>query len=695
VDGDGFAGDAYAIGLGPVPVALRGGTSRLFVAGVRGPWSLRFEPASGGALRREGALLPDAVEGETPEGWASFAVVNASAAWRDGPLVIPAAHPPTADAPAPSGLSPAPDPLPPLGVGRVANTLRAAGDAPPDGRWTVTAHEVDAGRAESFPLASIAPEAARRVTFLSSIDDSVQSYGYLPEIESPLHGLPVGTVLSLHGAGVDAVGQARAYGAKADFRIVAPTNRGPWGFNWHDWGRRDAYEALEDALRRFGGDPSLVHLTGHSMGGHGVWHLATADPDRWAAVAPSAGWRSFDTYPPDRPPDASPLAPLWRGADFGARPEDLVANLLPLPVFVLHGRADDVVPVSEAEAMVAALEAAGVRPAVHFAEGRKHWWGGEESAGADCVDWPGIFDLFRRSRRAGFPARVAFTSPDPSINRQEHWVRVEQPLRYGEPFRVAADRTRDGLRIRTENCRRLKVLDLGVPPARRILLDGREFEAAEGEDSAAFLRTGDGWERSGDGEPGEKDARLSGPFKRAFDRRFVLVVGTKGTGAENRESLGLARWHAAQWWARANGSAPVIRDADLLAAPDRWAGRNLLLYGNEETNAAWTRVVPATCPVRVRRGLVRVDEREWKGDGLGALVVHPRADDPGALVGAFGATGVRGARVGYGLAPFAPGVGYPDFAVFGQEILSAGDGGVRAAGWFDHRWRVQPGGFAR
>jgi hypothetical protein len=32
-------------------------------------------------------------------------------------------------------------------------------------------------------------------------------------------------------------------------------------------------------------------------------------------------------------------------------------------------------------------------------------------------------------------------------------------------------------------------------------------------------------------------------------------------------------------------------------------------------------------------------------------------------------------------------VGYPDYAIVGPDVLSSGDGGVRAAGFFDSAWR--------
>jgi hypothetical protein len=59
-----------------------------------------------------------------------------------------------------------------------------------------------------------------------------------------------------------------------------------------------------------------------------------------------------------------------------------------------------------------------------------------------------------------------------------------------------------------------------------------------------------------------------------------------------------------------------------------------------------------------------------------------------ALLGWFADSGPQGSRLGYTLAPFVSGVGCPDFAIFDASVLSKGDAGVRAAGWFDSHWRA-------
>src|SRR5262249_44453572 len=161
--------------------------------------------------------------------------------------------------------------------------------------------------------------------------------------------------------------------------------------DWEDWGRLDALEVLEAAKKRYGTDPRRTYLTGHSMGGHGAWHLGVTFPDRWAAVAPSAGWVSFATYgghaPPEKPTPAEEM--LWRCAARGDTAQ-LVRNLEKTPVYVLHGEADDNVPVTQARAMRKLLGDFHPDFAYYERPGAGHWWGNE------CVDWPPLFDFLRR-----------------------------------------------------------------------------------------------------------------------------------------------------------------------------------------------------------------------------------------------------------------------------------------------------------
>jgi hypothetical protein len=211
----------------------------------------------------------------------------------------------------------------------------------------------------------------------------------------------------------------------------------------------------------------------------------------------------------------------------------------------------------------------------------------------------------------------------------------------------------------------------------------------------SFERVGSEWRAAAPVDESQKSPRRSGPFKRAFDRRFVLVHGTAGDDVEDRELYERARYDAAHWWYRANGHARVCSDVEYVRDLARTVFDNVILYGNEETNAAWSRVLAEGCPIRVRRGELRCGEQSWKGDSLAALFVWPRVkagDDvpepDEALVGVIADTGVKGARLGSSLPLFSSGVGLPDYTLFSSDVLTRGDDGVLAAGWFDHRWRL-------
>ena len=131
--------------------------------------------------------------------------------------------------------------------------------------------------------------------YVSKIDGSVQYYGIVPAKREPTNvdaNIKPALVLTLHGAGVEGIGQAACFTPKSNLITVAPTNRRPFGFDWEDWGRMDAIEVLQLAEEEFQTDPRRTYLTGHSMGGHGTWNVGVNFPGRFATLGPSAGWAS-------------------------------------------------------------------------------------------------------------------------------------------------------------------------------------------------------------------------------------------------------------------------------------------------------------------------------------------------------------------------------------------------------------------
>jgi hypothetical protein len=291
VNGFPRAGDVYGYGYMHLPVVLDKGSNTFLFATGRGQMSAKLvEPKAPVAFDTADPTLPDFIAGEISPVYAAVVVTNATTRPVSG-LTLEAR----------CGRDVRVTWLPTLNgvsvrkVGFLAPSPGPTNTDTAEVSLTLKSREVVLDTAKlTFRVRT--PKQSHRRTFASAIDGSVQYYAVQPAQGPMPPGERPALVLSVHGASVEAQGQADAYGPKSWCHIVAPTNRRPYGFDWEDWGRLDALEVLADAERRYNTDPARTYLTGHSMGGHGTWQLGVHFPDKFAGIAPSAGWISFWTY---------------------------------------------------------------------------------------------------------------------------------------------------------------------------------------------------------------------------------------------------------------------------------------------------------------------------------------------------------------------------------------------------------------
>ncbi len=693
VNGRAYSGDVYRFGFGGVPVQLEAGVNHFYVSGSRGGFTLTF-PVSESGLYHGGwdDTVPHLTAGEAARGALGLELANLSE-HPTGPIQVRYGG---------EGLDQRVinfEGLAALGVNQFS--LPLSGKGPGVDRTEPVAlnvrvtHAPPSSKAASRParvldfnldLKVVQPGQKVLRTYESGVDGSVQRYALVPpsaaEEGAAVEEAEMGMVLSLHGASVTAWRQASCYRQRPDFWLVAPENRRAFGFDWQDWGRRDAYDVLDLALVESDVSRRKTYVTGHSMGGHGAWHLAANDLDGFAACAPSAGWESFDSYG-GRP--QGELRELWHAADASSKTLDLIDNLKQLPVYVLHGTADSTVSAKEALTMMGALSEANGTFEAHFQGGAGHWWGDQ------CMDWPPIFEFFRGKSIPEMPLSIDFTTVAPSIDSTHHYVHVEQPMRYGEPLRIQGKLDPDAslAEFTTKN---VQLFQFELPYS-SVQLDGQLLEVEPHEGGHWFRRSEESWSQvEGGPSSTEKSAARSGTLKRAFDNQFLMVVGTGGNEAEDRALAARAAFDAGVWRYRGNGRAEIWTDEKLQSSLEETAGRNIILYGNSETNSAWSLVLDEGCPIQVRQGVVELkrgeDRERYEGEDIGCAFVFPRRGEEETLVGVLADTGVLATRLGSVLAPFVSGVGYPDYAVFDSGILSRGDGGVLAAGWMDSSWVI-------
>jgi hypothetical protein len=197
---------------------------------------------------------------------------------------------------------------------------------------------------------------------------------------------------------------------------------------------------------------------------------------------------------------------------------------------------------------------------------------------------------------------------------------------------------------------------------------------------------------------GGKGAQAGGPLRQAFGHGFVLVYGTGGDEAMDRALLEQARFDAQRWMYRAHGQGVLLPDTGWRRAPrdEALEARNVILYGNRFSNRLLGELdgPEHPFPLRLAGVGVRLGERVLAGPDQAAYGVLP-GPAPHQLLGVMGSTSARASRLGFTTMLFVSGAGWPDYVVFDEGVLETGDGGVRAAGWFDYAWRVQAGGFLR
>lgn len=684
VNGERRGGDVYNLGITALPIELREGDNELLFKGGRGRMRIELrEPEAELFWLDSDVTKPDVVD--NGDYVAAAPLVNATAGqligvqgvWDGGRFV-------TQVAPGLGGIAP-------LGVRKlpVHMVLPATSET---GEITTKLEALSGMTRVQMPvsLGVRQPHDKHSQTFISDIDGSVQYYAVTPPPEGERAD---SLILTLHGASVEARNQANAYGHKDWATIIAPTNRRPFGFDWEDWGRIDAMEVFDHAAASFGltGSPK-TYLTGHSMGGHGAWQVGAHFAPKFAAIGPSAGWRDFWSYGGAGEFDeGDPIGQILNTANNASRTLLLEENYADLGVYVLHGDADDNVPVGQARYMRERLAKFHPDFAYYERPGAGHWWGNQ------CVDWPPMMRFFEDRSIDMAPARERFTTINPAISSEARLFTIQRQARSMEPATLAVVRptAEAPMDITTSNVLAFsldhEVID-GEHFRDTVMIDGQEVHRMGGGILYDFERAtlDDPWKAIAPlHDPALKGAHRAGPFKHAFDNNMAFVYATGGTEEENAWALAKARYDADTWQYRANGSVDVVPDTafDLDAAEN--ADRNVILYGCAESHQLWDALL-ADAPIRISRGSAMVGDRTIERADLAAHFLYPRPGSDTALVGVVCGTGAVGRRLADEPRYFISGVGYPDWMLTSPEVLETGVEGVIAAGFFDAKWSIDP-----
>ena len=682
-----------------LPIDLHQGENLLLFRYSRGGLKIRLLPVTRPiAFNANDETLPDAVIGNPLDAWGSIVVVNSGEASLKGLLLVCT---PAGGTPDTIGVPQ----VPAMGVRKAAFRIRTSPRAAKGtlavrltllGGATAGQHVIDT---VTIPIRVIASDDPRRETFLSSIDGSVQYYAVMPPQSGEFRDRPA-LFFSLHGAGVDALNQAASYEPKKWGYVVAPTNRRPYGFSWEDWGRLDALEVLDIAMKKYNIDEGRVYLTGHSMGGHGTWFMGATYPDRFAAIGPSAGWITFHSYRfTNAPEETTQVKRMLRRA---AAPSDLfslVDNYRHFGVYVLHGAKDDNVPPEQSHMMIDRLKPIHRDFEYYEQPDAGHWWDNSPEPGSDCVDWRPMFDFFARHVRPGIERTrtVEFSTANPGISSRDGWLAIDAQERQLSlsTARLHLDPGLNQVQGTTVNVSRLAI-DKGILRAHTTA--GVELDSQKTEVRLDDILTGQiwfgkdhgKWHRVDPPSAAVKSARRNGTFKEAFRNRMALVYGTAGTPEENRWAFTRARYDAEKLWYQGNASVDVLPDTEFV--PSKEPDRNVVIYGNSQTHRLWKALLP-NCPVSVDRGRVVLGRKSVNRPDICCIFIRPRAGSEVASVGVVSGTGIEGLRLSHMVMYLEPGLGLPDLTAFTSDVMTSGDAGVVLTGFFGPDWSMESGEF--
>lgn len=524
-------------------------------------------------------------------------------------------------------------------------------------------------------------------TFVSNIDGSVQYYSVAPSTsDSPNQAF----VLSLHGASVEATNQTRAYKQKDWAHIVAPTNRRPFGFNWEEWGRTDALEVMADARMIFNTDPSRNYLTGHSMGGHGAWVLGATFPDKWAAIAPAAGYPDIIGYRRAGVDSAMfenrHFEMIYRGALPG-RVVDLKKNYLQSGVYVLHGDADAVVPVGQARLMREKLGTFHNNFAYYEYPNGSHWYGDHS------MDWPPLFDFLRKNSipETADVKNIEFRTASPAVSASNYWITINQQLFLYKHSDARVSLRNDTIFANLENIQTITFHTSKLKPSMPsvIAIEGHLI-MPESRGDVIVRYDANTWREISVLPYNQKNPDRYGGFKLAFANNVVFVYATNGTAEENDWYQNKARFDAETFLYRGNGSIEIIPDNKFKV--EAYANRNVVIYGNANNNLAWKTLL-ANCPVQVTRNGIKFGSQIIEGNDLGTYFIYPRPDSKTASVGVVAGTGTAGMKSLYPNDYFSGITGFPDLLIFTLDWIKEGLDGVKVSGFFGNDWSVENGDF--
>jgi hypothetical protein len=521
--------------------------------------------------------------------------------------------------------------------------------------------------------------------YRSRIDGSVQPFGLIiPESYKRSDGKRYRLDIWLHGRDgtltelkfIHERSTKMGEFAPADAFVLHPYGRYCNAFKFA--GEADIFEALEVLKEWYPIDEARIALRGFSMGGAGVWHLATHYADQWVVAAPGAGFSETQRYlriKPESVPEYERA--LWQWYDA----TDYALNLFHCPTIAYSGELDK--QRQAADVMEEALRAEGL-PLVHLIGAKtEHKYQPETKRLLNTI----VDGLVAQGKDLE-PEEIRFTTRTlryPKMHwlvllgLEKHWTRADARGRL----------TTNGVKLSLTNVTSF-VLHFRPETARRI----REVEVNGAtikidqfppEGMLAITRTNGAWQLGGTLFPRmTKGPGHQGPIDDAFTDWFVVVKpSTNGfhpaTSQWIEKEVNRATF---EWRAQFRGDAPVVTDAE---SEELTRHANLILWGDPQSNETLRKILPQL-PIKWTADKIEFAGKTYDARRHVPLMIFPNPLNPEKYVVLNSGFTFRGYGSNASQTPKLP-----DYALLDISKDDPFAAGVVSAGFFNEQWQIESG----
>ena len=247
------------------------------------------------------------------------------------------------------------------------------------------------GRVQIFEEAPVGHQPRQSI----QVRGKTRSYGlFVPPTYEPTTAFPL--VVCLHGAGFtgDAYLQRWAPRLGDAYILACPSiSMGMW---WSQSGEELVLATIRAVQARYYIDPDRIYLTGMSNGAIGAWIIGMHHAHRFAAVAPMAGGIDEVLFP-------------------------FLRNLRHMPLYVIHGEKDRIMPVWLSRTITNELTTLGIGYVY-----REHQWSHPHAGGHffPRQELPALIAWFGKQRRERYPHPMTVVR-DASHLTDFGWVRID------------------------------------------------------------------------------------------------------------------------------------------------------------------------------------------------------------------------------------------------------------------------------